>query len=318
MNKSRSVEPRRRRKSGIEPAVPARIFGRDGTIDIVRTGRKVSRRSDLYHWFLSLRLWSLVGLCAGAYMLMNSFFAVMYLLDSEGVANARPGSFADAFFFSVQTMATIGYGSMYPKSVFANLVVTVETVVGLLSFALITGLLFSRFSRPTARVLFSNVATVAPYNGVPTLMFRVANERRNQLLQAEISVTLLRTERTAEGVEVRRQHDLKLVRNRSAFFSLSWTIMHPIDESSPLWGQTPESLAAAEVELAVLLTGTDETFNQMVHGRFAYTAAEILWDRRLADIVHRMPDGRRFVDYARFHDTVPIDRSGAASAKQAG
>jgi inward rectifier potassium channel len=306
MNKARHSESRLTGNSSTDLAAATRIFSRDGTIDIVRKGGKVLRRGDLYHWFLSLRLWSLVGLCAGAYLLMNSFFALLYLLDSEGVANARPGNFADAFFFSVQTMATIGYGSMYPKSVFANLVVTVETVVGLLSFALITGLLFSRFSRPTARVLFSNVATVAPYNGVPTLMFRVANERRNQILQAEISVTLLRTEHTAEGVEVRRQLDLKLVRARSAFFSLSWTIMHPIDESSPLWGQTPESLAAAEVELAILLTGTDETFNQMVHGRFAYSAAEILWNRRLADIVHRMPDGQRIVDYTRFHDTLPL------------
>jgi len=306
MNKSRSVQPRRRHKPSAEPVSPSRIFGRDGTIDFVARGRKLARRSDLYHWFLSLRLWSLVGLCAAAYLLMNSFFALLYLLDSDGIANARTGSFADAFFFSVQTMATIGYGSMYPKSAFANLVVTVETVVGLLSFALITGLLFSRFSRPTARVLFSNVAVVSPYNGVPTLMFRVANQRRNQLLQAEISVTLLRTERTAEGVEVRRQHDLKLVRDHSSFFSLSWTIMHPIDESSPLWNQTAESLAAAEVELAILLTGTDETFNQTVHGRFAYTGGEILWHRRLADIVQRTPDGHRVVDYTRFHDTLPV------------
>lgn len=306
MNKARHGESRQTGNSGTDQAAVRRVFHRDGTIDIVRKGWKVSRQRDLYHWFLSLRLWSLVGLCAGAYLLLNSFFALLYLLDSEGVANARTGSFADAFFFSVQTMATIGYGSMYPKSVFANLVVTVETVVGLLSFALITGLLFSRFSRPTARVLFSNVAVVSPYNGVPTLMFRVANERRNQLLQAEISVTLLRTERTAEGVEVRRQHDLKLVRDHSAFFSLSWTIMHPIDESSPLWGQTPESLAAGEVELAILLTGTDETFNQMVHGRFAYAAAEIQWNRRLADIIHRTPDGQRIVDYTRFHDTVAL------------
>ena len=306
MNKARHGESRQTGNSGTDQAAVRRVFHRDGTIDIVRKGWKVSRQRDLYHWFLSLRLWSLIGLCAGAYLLLNSFFALLYLLDSEGVANARTGSFADAFFFSVQTMATIGYGSMYPKSVFANLVVTVETVVGLLSFALITGLLFSRFSRPTARVLFSNVAVVSPYNGVPTLMFRVANERRNQLLQAEISVTLLRTERTAEGVEVRRQHDLKLVRDHSAFFSLSWTIMHPIDESSPLWGQTPESLAAGEVELAILLTGTDETFNQMVHGRFAYAAAEIQWNCRLADIIHRTPDGQRIVDYTRFHDTVAL------------
>lgn len=306
MNKSRSVQPRRRRKPAGDSASSTRIFARDGRIDIVPQGRKLARRRDLYHWFLSLRLWSLVGLCAAAYMLMNSFFALLYLLDAEGIANARPGSFADAFFFSVQTMATIGYGSLYPKTVFTNLVVTVETVVGLLSFALITGLLFSRFSRPTARVLFSNVAVVTPFNGVPTLMFRLANERSNQLLQAQISVILLRTERTAEGVEVRRQIDLKLVRDHSAFFSLSWTILHPIDESSPFWGQTPETLAAAEVELAVLLIGTDETFNQTVYSRFAYTAGEILWNRRLVDIIHRAPDGQRVIDYSRFHDTMAL------------
>ena len=214
--------------------------GPDGNSGVIWLGTETARHRDLYAWFLTLSWRAVLALLAGAYIVINLLFALLYLAEPGSIVNARPGSFADAFFFSVQTMATIGYGSLAPATLFANLVVTAETVVGLLSFALITGLLFTRFSRPSARVLFSDVAVIAPFDGMPALMFRMANARRNNILQAEVRVTLLRREVSGDGSEMQRQRDLKLVRHQSSFFGLSWTVVHPIDETSPLYGETPE------------------------------------------------------------------------------
>ncbi len=268
-------------------------------------------RGDLYHWFLTQSWPSLIALLAAAYLAINLAFALLYLLDPGGIAQARRGSLLDAFFFSVQTMATIGYGTMSPASLYANLLVTLESVAGLLSFALATGLIFTRFSRPVARVVFSQVAVVAPHEGVPTLMFRMANERRNQILQAEVRVTLLRNEWSREGIYIRRQRDLALAREQSSFFNLSWLVMHPIDATSPLHGATAESLRESETALVVLLTGVDETLNQTVHARNIYPAEGILWDRQFADIVVRAPDQSFAIDMARFHDTLPLSGGGA-------
>ncbi len=276
-----------------------------GVPGVIWLGMETARQRDLYARFLTLSVRSFLALFAGAYLVINVLFALLYLADAGGIGNARPGSFADAFFFSVQTMATIGYGNMFPKSVFANLVVTAETIVGLLAFAVTTGLIFARFSRPSARVLFSDVAVITPFEGTPALMFRMANARRNVILQAEVRVTLLRREETAEGVEIQRQRDLKLLRQHSSFFGLTWTVIHHIDKTSPLHGATPESLRAAETVVAVLLAGTDETLNQTVHARFAYSAEKILWNHRLADVITRAPDGRRIIDLTHFHEAHP-------------
>lgn len=220
--------------------------------------------------------------------------------------NARPGSFLDAFFFSVQTMATIGYGAVYPRTLYANIIVTTEVLVGLLGFAMATGLMFAKFSRPTARVLFSSVATVAPFNGMATLMFRVANERRNQILEAQVQANLVRNEVTKEGQSMRRFHDLNLVRNRTPIFSLTWTVMHTIDETSPLYGATVDSLAEAQAEIVITLTGIDETVSQTIHTRHSFPTQKILWNMRFVDILSRTQDGRVSVDYNHFHDVVHI------------
>ncbi len=267
----------------------------------LRHGWSALRNRDLYHWFLTLPLPAIAGLCVAAYMLVNLLFATLYFLQPDGIANARPGSFADAFFFSVETVATIGYGQMYPRTNLAGAVMTIETVTGLLFFALVTGLLFTRFSRPVARVLFSRVVVITDYEGVPTLMFRIANERRNQILQAGVEVTLLRAEYSPEGVMMWRQRDLALVRSHTSFFSLSWTVMHRIDRDSPLWGETAGSLAEKDVEIAVLLTGVDETLNQTVHARHVYAVADLKWNHRFADVLGEA-DGESTLDLARFHD----------------
>ena len=284
----------------------ARTFNRDGSVRIGRKGGPRRHWRDLYHWFLTLPISVAILLCSTYYLLVNVLFACFYLVDPGGIAGAEPGRFSDAFFFSIQTIATIGYGVMYPKSLFTHLLVTLETVVGIMSFALITGLLFTRFSRPVARVLFSKVAVMGRHEGKPALMFRMANERRNQILQAEVRVTLVRSERDAHGSEVRRLHDVNLVRTQSSFFGLSWMVVHVVDEASPLRRATPASLRETDTELVVLLAGIDETLNQTVHARHSYGPDEILWDHRFADILFHTPDGERAIDLDRFHDTVPL------------
>ena len=255
----------------------------------------------------------LFGVLAASFVVFNFIFAVLYVLQDGSIANAAPHSLLDAFFFSVQTTATIGYGEMRPATLYANLLVTAEVLLGMTMLATATGLIFARFSRPTARVLFSGVAVIVAQEGVPTLMFRAANQRRNQILEAQVSVALLRDETSAEGVSIRRLHDLPAARQRTPMFALSWTVMHVINAESPLYGETPESLAAQNAEIVVGLIGIDETFAQTVHARHSYLADEILWNRRFVDILGRAADGRRSIDYRRFHDTVEVP--GAAPQK---
>jgi inward rectifier potassium channel len=204
-------------------------------------------------------------------------------------------------------MSTIGYGTMVPRTFYANVLVSIEALVGLLSLAMVTGLIFAKFSRPTSRVLFSRLAVVTRRDGMPCLMFRVANQRGNQIVEARIHVVLALTETTAEGEVIRRLHDLELSRATNALFALSWTALHPISERSPLYRVTTESLRAAEAEVIVSLTGLDESFSQTVHARHSYTVDEIVWGARFVDIISRLPNGRRRVDYTHFHDVVRDD-----------
>ncbi len=261
---------------------------------------------DLYHLFLTISWPRFLVLIVLLYIAVNALFALAYLAGGNCLENARPGSFLDAFFFSVDTIATVGYGSVYPRTLYANTIVTMEVLIGLLGFAIVTGLMFAKFSRPTARVLFSRVAVVAPFNGMTTLMFRAANERRNQILEAQMQMNLVRNEVTAEGQPIRRFYDLKLVRNRTPIFSLTWTVMHIIDETSPLYEATKDSLAKEEAEIVVTLTGLDETVSQIIHTRHSFTIEEILWNMRFVDILSRTPDGRVLIDYDRFHDVIPL------------
>jgi len=279
-------------------------------LNILIKGASSGYWRDPYHLLLTLEWFPFLAVIAVGYILANALFAILYLAGGDCIENARPGSFADAFFFSVQTMASIGYGAMYPRTDYANVLVTVEALAGLTGLSMATGLMFARFSRPTARVLFSRVAVVAPYNGVPTLMFRAANERRNQILEAQMGVSLVRNEITAEGYFMRRFYDLKLVRSQTLIFALTWTVMHQIDESSPLHGVTLESLDETEAEIVVTLTGLDETVSQTIHARHSYIiGSEILWGKSFVDILLRGQDGRRVIDYSRFHDVLPVDLS---------
>lgn len=263
---------------------------------------------DLYHLSFVLPLPALLGAIALSYLALNTLFACAYLLDSKGIANARPGSFQDAFFFSVQTLATIGYGAMSPQSTYTHTLVFVEAFIGLLGVAMATGLMFARFSQPTARVLFSNVAVICPYNGVPTLMFRTANQRNNAIVEAGINARVLLPELTPEGHSLRRLYDLELTRSNTSLFILSWMVMHPIDERSPLYGKTAEMLINSGAQIVVTLQGLDETVRQTMHARKIYAAEDIVWNRRFVDVVSFWGDGIRAIDYTRFHDVIPLDK----------
>ncbi len=286
------------------PSAGNRLISETGLPDVVRLGCRRAVWQDAYHRLLTASWPKFLTWLSLVYLGINALFGVLYSLDLKGIANARPGS-ADAFFFSVQTLATIGYGALYPKSGYVHLLVTLESLLGMLWIAMATGLMFARFSRPTARVLFSRYAVIAPWEGQPMLMFRVANERSNNILQAEMQVTLVRNEHTLEGELVRRLHSLALLRSESSVFTLTWTAYHPINESSPLLGQSLMDLQAQDALIVVTLVGLDDGFTQTIHARYTYSPADLHWQHRLADIITSLPDGRRAVDYSRFHDIYP-------------
>ena len=281
-----------------------RFISREGRSNLVKLGLSRAFFSDLYHLWLVASWRRVFAVVIALYLAVNTLFAALYLA-AGGVENAREGSFADAFFFSVQTIATIGYGKMSPVSLPAHLLVTLESFCGISGVALFTGLLFAKFARPTARVLWSDVCVIAMQDGVRSLMLRVANARGNQVVEAQLRVGMLRNETTAEGEVVRRMHDLRLVRGNSQVFALSWLAVHPIDEQSVLFGQTEETLRQVNAELYVSLSGLDETFNQTIHSRRAYAVDEIRWGERFVDLIGPLPDGRIGIDYTRFHQTKP-------------
>jgi inward rectifier potassium channel len=263
---------------------------------------------DVYHRLLLVPWWQFFALFSLAFLVGNAIFGGLFLLERGSIGGARAGSFEDAFFFSVQTLATIGYGSMYPATFYAHCVVTVEALTGLLSVALMTGLTFAKFARPTARVLFSEKFVVSRLNGVPHVMFRMANWRGNLIVEAQLHVVVLLEERTSEGEVYRRPVELPLVRDRNATFLLTWTAMHRIDEKSPFFGDDPlAKLRAANAQLFLSLTGLDETLGQTIHARYNYSLDDCVVNARFADVVSPNHDGSRIVDYSFFHDVIPLE-----------
>lgn len=287
------------------PIVQIKI--QDGRFQIIGLGVWYSYWRDPYHLLLTVPWIGFLGIVVSTYISVNVFFALLYLAQPGSVANAPSNSFLDMFFFSVQTLATIGYGAMYPQTPYANAIVTIEALVGIVGTAVTTGLAFARFSRPTARVVFSDVAVITSFDGTPTLMFRSANQRRNQILEAQMQVYLLRDEITPEGQFIRRFYDLRLLRHRTPSFTLSWTSMHPIDAESPLYGMTPDLLRQMQVSIVASLSGIDETVMQTIHARHNYGAQDILWNHQFVDIFHNAEDGHRYMDFSQFHEAVPMD-----------
>ena len=259
---------------------------------------------DGYH-FLRTASWTRITLLFfGLFVVVNLLFAAVLYLGGAEIMNAH--GFLDDFWFSVQTLATIGYGYLAPADALANLVVTIESFVGIGLSAMITGVVFARFATPYARVIFSQVAIIGEHDGKRTLMFRMANARSTAIVEATCHVYLSRDEVLAGGERMRRIYDLPLRRATSPIFALSWLATHTIDETSPIADVTPQTLAAANLNIIVTFQGIDDRLAATVHTRYAYNADDIVFDRRFADIFHIDPQtGVRYIDHDLFHATEP-------------
>ncbi|MBP6821347.1 MAG: transporter [Acidobacteria bacterium] len=291
-----------------------RLLNRDGSFNVARMGLNPLAAFSLYHSLLRVSWPGFFGFVIVGYLIANAVFACAYMLCGDGALLVPENlhidhRFWESFFFSVHTMATIGYGNITPVGIAANLIVTFEALFGLLGFALVTGMLFSRFSRPTAKILFSEKAIVAPYRGITAFEFRITNGRCNEIIELNATVMYSQFEEVG-GRPLRRFYPLKLERDRVAFFTLSWTLVHPIDETSPLFGKTEQELLAVDAEVLILLTGIDETFSQTVHTRSSYKADEIIWKAKFADIYNPpTPTGRLTIDVRKLHSIESVSET---------
>lgn len=294
----------RKRLSGVlSPARPrVRTLGRRR---IVTEGLETNLWSDFYHNAMTVTWPVFFTWLAGIFASFNLLFAVAYGLAAAPIANARPGSFSDLFFFSVETMAGVGYGYMYPQTLYGHSVAAGESFTALVSLAVMTGLVFARFSRPRARLIFSRNPVVALHDGAPTLMLRVANARHNFITNADARLWVVRGTVSREGRRMTGFQELRLQRRENPVFALSWTLFHVIDADSLLSGMSAEDIAASDMNFVVTISGLDETSAQVVHARNGYSAQDLRVGYEFADIIRIDEHGMRRVDYARIHDTRP-------------
>lgn len=272
-----------------------RLMNPDGSFNVER--QRITPWDNTYFDLVSMPWWKFVLLVLTAFVLMNSLFSLLYCaIGIEHLNGATPGdffqNFAQAYFFSSQTLTTVGYGHISPKGLTANALASFQSFLGLLSFALVSGLLYGRFSRQRAKIVFSENLLVAPYRGGRGLMFRMGNARRSEILEAEVQVVLAINQRATGDVLERKYYNLELEINRVAFFALSWTVVHALDERSPVFNFTSRELEDAQAEFMVMVKGTDEANHQTVNARRSYTTAEIVWNARFRPVINRNKGGQ--------------------------
>ncbi|TDN68278.1 ion channel [Paraburkholderia sp. BL10I2N1] len=277
-----------------------------GSRVVIAHGLPVPLWQDLYHRALVISWPVFFASLACLFLLLNTVFATLYLLGHAAIANQAPQGFAGAFFFSVETLATVGYGDMHPQTVYGHLIATLEIFMGMSGIALATGLIFARFSRPRAKIMFARFAIVRPIDGRMTLMVRAANARQNVIAEAQAKLRLMRHETTSEGFSMRKIRDLKLVRDQHPIFLLGWNLMHIIDEESPLFGETAETLEKCAASLLITIEGTDETTSQTMAARYSWPNSEIRWQHRYVDVLLEK-DGVSHIDYSHFDEVVPLE-----------
>lgn len=287
-----------------------RFLNRDGTFNVRREGLGFFRSLSAYHYLLNITWSRFVWYVTGAYLVINALFGMLYVACGAHALTGFEGEpvplrLQQAFFFSIHTLSTIGYGNIAPVNLSANIIVAAESLTGLMGFGLVAGIIFARFARPVAKILFSTNAVIAPYRGITAFMFRVVNQKSNEIVELQAKVML--TRRKAGGGHTDREFfQLKLERDGVIFFPLTWTIVHPIDKSSPLYGLTPQDLADADAEFLIILNGFDETFSQTVHTRSSYKANEVVWGAKFRSIFNPpREDGVLSVDVRKLDD---IDR----------
>ncbi len=278
---------------------------RSGQVEFLKLNTEKREWRDAYQWLLALS-WPQFGLfVGGVYLALNCLFGLLFMVGGNCVAYMRPGSFRDSFFFSVQTLATVGYGHLYPVSLYGNILATIEIMSGLFLIAVMTGLIFVRFSRPIARIVFSRSVVIAPLNGQPTLMVRIGNLRHRQLVEAEFRIVFNRDEPLIEGGDFRYFYNLKLQFDRLPSFPAALTLRHVIDETSPLYGVTPEACEKSRVVIVASVVGIDPVIPASVQTQMDYSWREIKFGERFVEMYTDHGDGRLTVDYALLHDTEP-------------
>ncbi len=282
-----------------------RISVRSGQFEIVKLNTSRWEGRDVYHSMLTLNWPQFIGCLLGAYFLINTLFALLYLLGGQCIAEMPPWSFASAFFFSVETLATVGYGHMYPNTLYGHLVTTVEIMVGMFGLAVMTGLIFVRFSRPTALFVFSRSLVISNFDGQPALMLRIANLRHQAMVEAEFRLMMIRTETTREAEDMRRFYELKMQVPWVTVFPAAMTLRHLIDEHSPLYGVTPESIERGDCRFVASIVCVDTVIPAPVQSQQDYNWRAVRFGERFAEIYHQVDDGTMTVDYGRLHETEP-------------
>jgi inward rectifier potassium channel len=291
------------------PRAPRPVERSLGGRRIIADGLAHNGWNDFYHNALIASWPRFFGVLAAAFLTLNSIFALVYWLGDAPVANARPGSFADLFFFSVETTSTVGYGDMHPQTIYGHIVATVENFVGLVLLAVMTGLVFARFSRPRARMIFARNPVITDHEGVRTLVFRLANARFSFISEATAKLWMLGPTDTKEGRRYVGFFPMKLSKSENPSFALSWTLFHPIDADSPIQALSDGELLDSEINFVVSISGLDETSAQMVHARETFSARDIRPEHEFVDLFTVDDEGRRHIDYSMVHETRPVTRA---------
>jgi len=279
------------------------VVVRLGSREIIAEGLELNFWADISHRCMTASWPAFILGAALVFLVFNAVFGLLYLVGDQPIANVKGQDYIDYFYFSIETLSTAGYGDMHPQTHYGHFIATIELFTGIFSMSLMTGLIFARFSRPSARLLFANNPVVAAHEGVSTLMVRFANERHNVIGNATARLWMFKDILTAEGQEIRRFYELPLLRNENPALALSWTLYHVIDAQSPLDGMTPEDFAASGVSLVVVVSGYDVIAAQTVHARKSYDHQDIRFGHRYVDVLGTSDDGRVRIDYGRFHDT---------------
>jgi inward rectifier potassium channel len=288
-----------------------RLVNRDGSFNVDRKGLSFSESFNLYHWLVSIHWFKFIIVVSASFILVNFIFAAIYYIngiENLGIPENSKGlnAFWEAYFFSTQTLTTVGYGRISPLNSTANAIASVESLLGLLVFAIATGLLYGRFSKPFAKIIYSKHALVAPFKDITGFMFRTANRHKSQIIEAEVQVVFSRLE-NINGAEVRKFYNIKLEYGKINFFSSVWTVNHPIEEDSPLFGMTEEDMHESEAEFLILLKGFDDTFAQTVHSRFSYRHDEIVWGAKFRNVHITDDDGKVSVALDKISDFEKVD-----------
>jgi inward rectifier potassium channel len=275
-----------------------------GGREVIAEGLHLSFWADISHRCMTASWPAFIGGAALVFVAFNAVFASLYWIGNRPISNVPGGAYIDYLYFSIETLSTAGYGDMHPQTHYGHFIAAVELFTGIFSMSLMTGLIFARFSRPNARLLFADHPVISSHEGRPTLMVRLANERHNIIGNATAKLWLLRNEVSLEGRPFRRFYELPLVRNEHPALALSWTLYHVVDEQSPLYGLDADDLEAAKVSLVLVVSGYDVVAAQIVHARRSYDHPDIRFGQRYADILDTSEDGRLRVDYGRFHETL--------------